>query len=73
MFRFLVREVLVHGVICPLVDRVSEPDYLNQNIIWMVRDININSLASSPHSLRVVLVGRVTHVSYYIKKKLHFS
>ena len=64
MFRFLVREVLVHGVICPLVDRVSEPDYINQNIIWMVRDGIINSLFSFPQ-LRIVLVGRATQEPYY--------
>lgn len=37
MFRFLVREVLVQGVIAPTIEKMSDPDYMNQNMIWMVR------------------------------------
>lgn len=41
MFRFLVREVLVYGVIYPTIDRVSESDYVNQLIVWMVGVIRV--------------------------------
>ncbi|XP_067942910.1 sorting nexin-13-like [Watersipora subatra] len=43
MFRFIVREVLVQGVIYPLIDRISEPDYVNQYIIWMCYDTTLTN------------------------------
>lgn len=34
--RFLVRELFVEVIILPLLDLFSDPDYINQTIIWLV-------------------------------------
>ncbi|XP_034255128.1 sorting nexin-13 [Thrips palmi] len=37
--RFLVRELFVEVIILPLLDLFSDPDYINQTIIWLCRDM----------------------------------
>lgn len=34
--RYLIRELLVNSILIPLIDMVSDPDYINQIIIWLV-------------------------------------
>lgn len=36
VFVFL-QEVLARGVLLPLINQLSDPDYINQFVIWMVR------------------------------------
>lgn len=35
--RYLLREIFVNGVILPLFNLVSDPDYINQAMLWLVR------------------------------------
>ncbi|XP_071956035.1 sorting nexin-13-like isoform X2 [Antedon mediterranea] len=37
-FRFIIREVLVFGVIRPIIEMVVDPDYINQTIVWWCKD-----------------------------------
>uniref|UniRef100_A0AAQ5XS93 Sorting nexin 13 n=1 Tax=Amphiprion ocellaris TaxID=80972 RepID=A0AAQ5XS93_AMPOC len=34
--RYFLREVLARGVLLPLINQLSDPDYINQFVIWMV-------------------------------------
>lgn len=34
--RFVLREIFVNCVILPLFNLISDPDYINQVIIWLV-------------------------------------
>lgn len=34
--RFLLRDIFSNGVILPLFDLISDPDYINQVIFWIV-------------------------------------
>lgn len=36
-FRFLLREVYVKRMMLPLFDMLSDPDFINSRIIWLVR------------------------------------
>uniref|UniRef100_A0A0A9ZC45 Sorting nexin-13 n=1 Tax=Lygus hesperus TaxID=30085 RepID=A0A0A9ZC45_LYGHE len=36
--RYLTRELIVNSVLMPLLAKLSDPDYINQFIIWLVRD-----------------------------------
>lgn len=47
--RFLVRELFVEVIILPLLDLFSDPDYINQTIIWLV---SINSVSV----VRIILI-----------------
>ncbi|XP_066571654.1 sorting nexin-13 isoform X2 [Amia ocellicauda] len=40
--RYFVREILARGVLLPLIDQLSDPDYINQYVIWMIRDSSCN-------------------------------
>ncbi|RXN13290.1 sorting nexin-13 isoform X1 [Labeo rohita] len=40
--RYFLREVLARGVLLPLINQLSDPDYINQFIIWMIRDSSCN-------------------------------
>ncbi|XP_036411358.1 sorting nexin-13-like [Megalops cyprinoides] len=40
--RYFVREVLARGVLLPLISQLSDPDYINQFAIWMIRDSSCN-------------------------------
>ncbi|XP_025093376.1 sorting nexin-13-like isoform X1 [Pomacea canaliculata] len=37
-FRYIIREVLVNGILLPTIDLLSDPDYLNQYIAWLCYD-----------------------------------
>lgn len=34
--RVVLQEVLACGVLLPLINQLSDPDYINQFVIWMV-------------------------------------
>uniref|UniRef100_A0A8C6WXJ0 Sorting nexin 13 n=1 Tax=Neogobius melanostomus TaxID=47308 RepID=A0A8C6WXJ0_9GOBI len=40
--RYFLREVLACGVLLPLINQLSDPDYINQFVIWMIRDSSCN-------------------------------
>uniref|UniRef100_A0A8C2H6T3 Sorting nexin 13 n=1 Tax=Cyprinus carpio TaxID=7962 RepID=A0A8C2H6T3_CYPCA len=40
--RYLLKEVLARGVLLPLINQLSDPDYINQFVIWMIRDSSCN-------------------------------
>ncbi|KAJ7991635.1 hypothetical protein DPEC_G00285940 [Dallia pectoralis] len=40
--RYFLREILARGVLLPLIDQLSDPDYINQFVIWMIRDSSCN-------------------------------
>ncbi|XP_015413658.1 PREDICTED: sorting nexin-13 isoform X4 [Myotis davidii] len=40
--RYFVREILAQGILLPLINQLSDPDYINQYIIWMIRESNCN-------------------------------
>ncbi|KAM4705282.1 sorting nexin-13 isoform 2-T2 [Rhinophrynus dorsalis] len=42
IMRYFVREILSRGILLPLINQLSDPDYINQYIIWMIRDSNCN-------------------------------
>ena len=39
--RTLVRELLVNVVLKPVLDLVSDPDFINQNLVWLYQDLPI--------------------------------
>ncbi|GLG99697.1 Sorting nexin-13 [Gryllus bimaculatus] len=41
--RFLLRELLVSSVVVPLLRLFSDPDYINQIIIWLCKEIPLTS------------------------------
>ncbi|XP_036394647.1 sorting nexin-13-like isoform X2 [Megalops cyprinoides] len=60
--RYFVREILARGVLLPLINQLSDPDYINQYVIWMIRDsscnyeafMNILKLSDNPAELEAV-------------------
>ncbi|XP_016314765.1 sorting nexin-13-like isoform X6 [Sinocyclocheilus anshuiensis] len=40
--RYFLREVLARGVLLPLINQLSDPDYINQFVIWMIHDSSCN-------------------------------
>uniref|UniRef100_A0A8C9RN71 Sorting nexin 13 n=1 Tax=Scleropages formosus TaxID=113540 RepID=A0A8C9RN71_SCLFO len=40
--RYFLREILARGVLLPLINQLSDPDYINQFVIWMIRDSSAN-------------------------------
>lgn len=42
--RFILREMFSNCVVLPLVSMVSDPDYINQAIIWLVSTIVLMNL-----------------------------
>ncbi|KAM4550372.1 sorting nexin-13 isoform 2-T2 [Fundulus diaphanus] len=60
--RYFLREVLAYGVLLPLINQLSDPDYINQFVIWMIRDsscnyeafMNILKLTDKPPELEAV-------------------
>ncbi|XP_012879441.1 PREDICTED: sorting nexin-13 [Dipodomys ordii] len=36
IMRYFVREILARGILLPLINQLSDPDYINQYVIWMV-------------------------------------
>ncbi|GFG33269.1 hypothetical protein Cfor_05621, partial [Coptotermes formosanus] len=41
--RFLLRELLVSAVVLPLFGLISDPDYINQIIVWLCKEIPMTS------------------------------
>lgn len=41
--RFLTREILAEVILLPLISMVSDPDYVNQTIIWLCSDFLVSS------------------------------
>lgn len=39
--RFLCKEILTEVILLPLLNLVSDPDYVNQTIIWLVGIVSI--------------------------------
>ena len=35
-FNCLLQEVLVNGILAPTIDLLSDPDYINQYVAWLV-------------------------------------
>ncbi|XP_066530742.1 sorting nexin-13 isoform X2 [Hoplias malabaricus] len=60
--RYFLREILARGVLLPLISQLSDPDYINQFVIWMIRDsscnyeafMNILKLTDKPAELEAV-------------------
>ncbi|XP_051927786.1 sorting nexin-13 isoform X5 [Hippocampus zosterae] len=60
--RYFLREVLARGILLPLINQLSDPDYINQFVIWMIRDsscnyeafMNILKLTDKPAELEAV-------------------
>ncbi|XP_068189394.1 sorting nexin-13 isoform X1 [Antennarius striatus] len=60
--RYFLREVLARGVLLPLINQLSDPDYINQFVIWMIHDsscnyeafMNILKLTDKPAELEAV-------------------
>uniref|UniRef100_A0AAR2KQK7 Sorting nexin 13 n=1 Tax=Pygocentrus nattereri TaxID=42514 RepID=A0AAR2KQK7_PYGNA len=60
--RYFLREILARGVLLPLINQLSDPDYINQFVIWMLRDsscnyeafMNILKLTDKPAELEAV-------------------
>lgn len=42
-FRYLARELLVNIVFLPTVEQFSDPDYVNQIIVWLCKDMPVSS------------------------------
>uniref|UniRef100_A0A8C4KMB8 Sorting nexin-13 n=1 Tax=Dromaius novaehollandiae TaxID=8790 RepID=A0A8C4KMB8_DRONO len=42
IMRYFVREILSRGILLPLINQLSDPDYINQYVIWTIRDSNCN-------------------------------
>ncbi|XP_044151728.1 sorting nexin-13 isoform X2 [Bufo gargarizans] len=42
IMRYFVREILSRGILLPLINQLSDPDYINQYILWMIHDSNCN-------------------------------
>ncbi|KAF6204595.1 hypothetical protein GE061_018755 [Apolygus lucorum] len=41
--RYLTRELIVNSVLMPLLAKLSDPDYINQVIIWLCKDFPVTS------------------------------
>lgn len=50
IMRIFVRELLVNTILLPVINLVSDPDYINQTIVWMCR----NSAPTSDEFLTVL-------------------
>ncbi|XP_054914826.1 sorting nexin-13 isoform X2 [Poeciliopsis prolifica] len=70
--RYFLREVLAYGVLLPLINQLSDPDYINQFVIWMIRDsscnyeafMNILKLTDKPAELEAVKDKVVEELQY---------
>ncbi|XP_073990966.1 sorting nexin-13-like isoform X2 [Rhodnius prolixus] len=41
--RYITRELIVNSVLIPLITKLSDPDYINQIIIWLGKDMSVTS------------------------------
>uniref|UniRef100_A0A8D3BPM2 Sorting nexin 13 n=1 Tax=Scophthalmus maximus TaxID=52904 RepID=A0A8D3BPM2_SCOMX len=70
--RYFLREVLARGVLLPLINQLSDPDYINQFVIWMISDsscnyeafMNILKLTDKPAELEAVKDKVVEELQY---------
>ncbi|XP_038144670.1 sorting nexin-13 isoform X1 [Cyprinodon tularosa] len=70
--RYFLREVLAYGVLLPLINQLSDPDYINQFVIWMIRDsscnyeafMNILKLTDKPAELEAVKDKVIEELQY---------
>ncbi|XP_070582620.1 sorting nexin-13 isoform X6 [Erythrolamprus reginae] len=53
IMRYIVREILSQGILLPLINQLSDPDYINQHFIWMIRD----SICNYEAFMNIVKVG----------------
>ncbi|XP_022080022.1 sorting nexin-13-like isoform X2 [Acanthaster planci] len=44
-FRLLMREIIVCEGVRPLIDMVTDPDYINQTIVWLCADVPVTTEA----------------------------
>uniref|UniRef100_T1JAB6 Sorting nexin-13 n=1 Tax=Strigamia maritima TaxID=126957 RepID=T1JAB6_STRMM len=42
-FRYLARELLVNAIFLPTIEQFSDPDYINQIIVWLCKDVVLTS------------------------------
>ncbi|XP_021363849.1 sorting nexin-13-like isoform X2 [Mizuhopecten yessoensis] len=65
-FRYILREVLVNGILMPTVDLMSDPDYMNQNMSWLCKETTfsnetfLNVLKSSDNIAELEAVKEIT-------------
>ncbi|XP_055075164.2 sorting nexin-13 isoform X3 [Misgurnus anguillicaudatus] len=70
--RYFLREVLARGVLLPLINQLSDPDYINQFVIWMLHDsscnyeafLNILKLTDKPAELEAVKDKVIEELQY---------
>uniref|UniRef100_A0A1I7Y8Q8 Sorting nexin-13 n=1 Tax=Steinernema glaseri TaxID=37863 RepID=A0A1I7Y8Q8_9BILA len=61
--RFILREIIVRKVIMPLLDKFSDPDYLNHIIVWLLSSVSLGTddfitmveLSDNCHELEALL------------------
>jgi sorting nexin-13 len=41
--RFIIREIFVTKIFLPLLDRLSEPSFINRMIIWLLSELPIST------------------------------
>ena len=42
-FRGLAREIIVNDILKPTLDLVSDPDFINQTLVWLYQDYKIKN------------------------------
>ncbi|XP_005991338.1 sorting nexin-13 isoform X2 [Latimeria chalumnae] len=70
--QYFLREILARGVFLPLINLLSDPDYMNQYVIWMIRDSNCNyeafmnilKLSDNPSELEAAKDKAVEELQY---------
>ena len=71
-FKIFVQEILARGVLLPLINQLSDPDYINQYILWMICDsdwkyedfINIIKLSDNIGELEAVRSKAAEELQY---------
>ncbi|XP_060104595.1 sorting nexin-13 isoform X5 [Heteronotia binoei] len=72
IMRYFVREIIARGILLPLINQLSDPDYINQYVIWMIRDsvcsyeafMNIIKLSDNVGELEAVRDKAVEELQY---------
>ncbi|XP_051792130.1 sorting nexin-13-like isoform X2 [Erpetoichthys calabaricus] len=70
--RYFLREILARGILLPLINQLSDPDYINQYIVWMIRDssckheafMNILKLSDKVGELEAVKDKAIEELQY---------
>ena len=42
-FRILAREIIVNNVLKPTLELISDPDFINQTLVWLYQDYKIKN------------------------------